>query len=808
MKVLKFGGTSLADAGVILSVKDIVEARPADTIVVVSAFGGVTNQLLQAVSLAVSRNEAYKKEIAELKARHEKIIREVINKSRVDAVLSEVKKLLKELEDILGGVFLLRDISLKSLDYLLSFGERISAFVLSEVIPDSYYLDSRQFICTDSCFGNARVDMKTTESLIKTKFSDRNQYTICPGFIASNEKGESTTLGRGGSDYTASIIASCLQATGLEIWTDVDGFMTADPKKVKEAYAVDSLTYPEAMELSHFGAKVVYTPTILPVYQKNIPVWIKNTLNPSAQGTLISTSKDSKTKTLIKGISSIDHVVLLTMQGPGMAGVSGVSARLFSALARVEVNIVLITQASSEYSITFAIAPNEQEKAKAIIELEFVSEMSRGDIRLLSEEDLSIIAIVGDQMKNKPGISANLFRSLGINGINVVAIAQGSSERNVSVVVHHNDLKKSLNVIHEGFFLSETKELHLYICGLGGVGKQLISQLANQKNELEKQHRLKINLMGVARSKKMLVDPRGIDFNFCESDLERKGEPTSIPEFISKITTLNLRNSIFIDCTADEEVANMYQDVLDQYVSVVTANKIACSSAYKVYANLIKTARENGVRFMYETNVGAGLPIIKTFDDLTNSGDKIIRIEAVLSGTMNYIFNIAGPGVTLSDAIKKAKELGFSEPDPRVDLSGIDVARKILILARQAGYHLELDDVKVQPFLPDTCFKGSLDDFWKQLEALNDVFEKERQEIAKDGKKWRLVALLSEGRTEVKRVAVDQEHPAYYLEGSNNIILITTERYKNDPMVIKGYGAGADVTAAGVFGDIIRVANI
>lgn len=798
----------MADAQVILSVKEIVEARPADTIVVVSAFGGVTNQLLHAVKLATSHDEAYRQEISDLRVRHEKIVREVITPSRTEAVVHEIDVLLTELSEMLGGVYLLHDISKKSLDHLLAYGERLSAYILSEVIPESYYLDSRHFIRTNSDFGNARVDLQATAEMIRIKFADRHQYTICPGFIASNSQGETTTLGRGGSDYSAALIAASLDAAGLEIWTDVDGFMTADPRKVKEAYAIDVLSYPEAMELSHFGAKVVYTPTILPVYQKNIPVWIKNTLNPTAKGTLISASKDSGDTALIKGVSSIDEVVLMTVLGPGMAGVPGVSARLFGVLARAGVNIILITQASSEYSITFAISPADKERASLAIHNEFEAEMNRGNIRLLSEGDLSIIAIVGEKMKNKPGISANLFKSLGINGVNVVAIAQGSSERNISVVVEQRGLKKALNVIHEGFFLSETKNLHLYICGLGGVGKELIQQLAGQKDALAKEHKLNIKLMGLARSKKMLVSAEELSFDQCEQLLEEEGEASSISSFIDQMFAQNLRNSIFVDCTADQGVAQTYQRILDGYVSVVTANKIACSSSYAMYAKLIQTAREKGLRFMYETNVGAGLPIIKTFDDLTRSGDKIIRVEAVLSGTLNFLFNALSPDMPLSQTVRRAQELGFSEPDPRIDLSGVDVARKILILARQAGYALELEDVKVHSFLPDRCFEGTLDDFWQQLQHMDEAFESERRKVAAEGKQWRFVAVFSDGKAEVQMMAVDQSHPSYYLEGSNNIILITTERYKKDPMVIKGYGAGADVTAAGVFGDIIRVANI
>jgi len=618
-----------------------------------------------------------------------------------------------------------------------------------------------------------------------------------------------TTLGRGGSDYSASIFAAALNAEVLEIWTDVDGFMTADPKKVEKAYAIENLTYSEAIELSHFGAKVIYTPTLRPVYKKNIPIIVLNTFNPALKGTVITSKSSVDNRSPIKGISSIDHIDLITLQGTGMVGVSGTSMRLFGALARKNINIILITQASSEYSITFAVNPIDSLIAHEALNEEFKTEIDHNkELKILVEKNLSIIAIVGERMKNTPGISATLFKALGRNGINVIATAQGSSELNISVVIKYESLKKALNVIHDGFFLSRLKEMHLFVAGTGLVGSSLMKQIQKQHATLLSEHNLKINLIGVSNSRKMLIDKKGIPLDNYRDILKNSGEKGDISLFIQQMTRLNLRNSVFIDCTAEEDVAQRYGDILSRYVSIVTANKIACSSEQSYYQQLKAIANERGVKFMYETTVGAGLPIIKTINDLVLSGDKILKIEAVLSGTMNFIFNELGPEMPLSSAIRKAKEKGYSEPDPRLDLSGRDVVRKILILAREAGYQIEREDVVVNNILPDDCFKGDLNHFFEKVKEIDADFEHKRKELTRQNLKWRYFATLEMGKARVELLTIGSDHPSFNLEGSNNIILLTTDRYNELPMVIKGYGAGADVTAAGVFADLMRVVNV
>jgi aspartokinase/homoserine dehydrogenase 1 len=585
--------------------------------------------------------------------------------------------------------------------------------------------------------------------------------------------------------------------------------MTADPKKVERAYAIESLTYSEAIELSHFGARVIYTPTLRPVYKKNIPIIVLNTFNPESKGTIISNKSNDNNRSPIKGISSIDHIDLITLQGTGMVGVTGTSMRLFGALARKNINVVLITQASSEYSITFAVSPTDSVIASEALNDEFKIEIDHNkELKILIEKNLSIIAIVGERMKNTPGISATLFRSLGRNGINVIATAQGSSELNISVVIKNDSLKKALNVIHDGFFLSRFKEMYLFIAGTGLVGSSLMKQLQKQYSTLISEHNLKINLIGVTNSRKMLIDKKGIPLENYKEDLKSSGEKGDISAFIQQMTKLNLRNSVFIDCTANEDVALRYGEILTRYVSIVTANKIACSSEQSYYQKLKSIASERGVRFMYETTVGAGLPIIKTINDLVLSGDKILKVEAVLSGTMNFIFNELSPSMPLSSAIRKAREIGYSEPDPRVDLSGTDVVRKIMILAREAGYSIEKEDVIINKFLPDECFKGDLNDFFEKVKEYDAEFELKRKELTKKNLKWRFFATMELGKARVELLTIGADHPSFNLEGSNNIILLTTNRYNELPMVIKGYGAGAEVTAAGVFADLMRVVNV
>lgn len=808
MKVLKFGGSSVGTPACILKVKSIVESQVEPSIIVVSAFQGVTDQLIKVSKLAVERDESYKDLLSEIEQRHYQAVKELFQVNQQSNILAGIKVLINELEETLYGVFLLQDLTAKTHDTIVSFGERLSSFIISLKINDSYLVEIRDLIKTDSQYGRAQVLFNQSYPLIAEHFKSLKKYAVVPGFIASNEKGETTTLGRGGSDYTAAIIAAGVDASVLEIWTDVDGFMTADPRKVEKAYAIESLSYAEAMELSHFGAKVLYTPTIHPVLEKRIRIHIKNTFYPERKGTVIGMQEIIPSPSPIKGISSIDHIDLVTIQGSGMVGVTGTSMRLFTALARQNINIILITQASSEYSISFAILPDATQEAERAIREEFHPEIEIiHSIRILVEKDLSVIAIVGERMRHTPGISAKLFHALGRNGINVIAIAQGSSELNISVVISHHSLRKAMNVIHEGFFLSHYRELHLFLAGVGTVGSRLLNQIHNQQDKLLSDHRLKVNLIGLSNSKKMIIDHNGIDIESYK-DLLSEGQPADLQAFSSRIAELNLRNSVFIDCTASAEVAESYKRHFNNYVSVVTANKIACSSAYDNYRDLKSTAQAKGVKFIFETNVGAGLPIINTMNDLIKSGDRILELEAVLSGTLNYIFNTMDKENHLSDVIRQAKELGFSEPDPRIDLSGIDVIRKLIILSRESGYRIEEEQVEVSPILPKECFEGELDEFWEKVSKYNDEYEQKRLEIEKNNRKWRFVARLKDGKASVRLAEVGMDHPLYHLEGSNNIIMITTERYKEHPMIIKGYGAGAEVTAAGMFADIIRIANI
>jgi len=809
MKVLKFGGSSVATPENIRKVKAIVEQSPDNKLVVVSAFGGVTDQLVKACTLAAQGNEEYKNELSEVEQRHLNTAKALVKPQQQGHVLSELKVMLNELEDYLHSIARLRELTPKLQDYVLSFGERMSSFVLSEVLEGASLVDSRSVIKTDGNYGKAKVDFEKTNKLCREALSKIETRVVLPGFIASNDKGDTTTLGRGGSDYTAAILAAALGSSVTEIWTDVDGFMTADPRKVEKAYPIKHLSYSEVFELSNFGAKVVYPPTVHPLLTAKIPMVIKNTFNPQAEGTLVNAAVDTSSEQIIKGISSIDDITLLTLQGVGMAGISGISKRLFGALAEAKVSVILISQASSEQSITFAIVPVDVPQAKAAIEEAFSFEMQRGTIGLKIEEEMSVIAIVGENMKRMPGISGKLFNALGKNGINVVTIAQGSSELNISAVVQKLNLRKALNVIHEAFFLVGYREVHLYIAGVGTVGGNLLQQISRQREGLMKNHSLKVNLVGVMNSRKMLFDVQGIDLSDVKGELERKGAPLNLGAFAQRVAEVNLRNSIFVDCTANADVADMYEKMLRSFVSVVTANKIACSSEYAHYRQLQELSRSRGVKFLYETNVGAGLPVIKTINELVLSGDKITKLEAVLSGTLNFIFNTISEKVSMSKAIQLAKEKGYSEPDPRIDLSGVDVLRKILILSRECGYALEKSEVAVKTFLPDSCFSTpTIDAFFDEVKKLDADFEARRKALYAEGKRWRFVASFENGKACIGLQEVDVAHPFFNLQGSDNIITLYTERYSAQPMVIKGAGAGAAVTAAGVFGDIIRVANI
>ena len=812
MKVLKFGGTSVGSVNSILSVKKIVEAIEEPVIVVVSALGGITDKLLATSTMASKGDLAYEKELSEIIARHLDVIEGVIEDKEVRMdVQKKVMALLDELSNIFKGVYLINDLSAKTSDTIVSYGERLSSLIVSNVIKDAKLFDSRKYIKTVKQFNKHIVDFDLTNKLIKETFSPLPKVSLVPGFISSStETGEVTNLGRGGSDYTASILATALDANTLEIWTDVDGFMTADPRVISSAYVIDRLTFTEAMELCNFGAKVIYPPTIYPVYHKNIPIRILNTFNPTAPGTYISKERvKEEGKAIIKGISSINDTCLITVQGLGMVGVIGVNYRIFKTLAKNGISVFMVSQASSENNTTFAVRNADADLAVQVLNDEFALERAQGDMNdTVAEKDLATVAIVGENMKRTPGIAGKLFGTLGRNGINVIACAQGASETNISFVVDSKSLRKSLNVIHDSFFLSEYQVLNLFICGVGTVGGSLIEQIHSQRQKLMQENGLQLNVVGIADASKAIFSREGFDLERFREELAEKGKESSLDTLRNEIIGMNIFNSVFVDCTASAGVASLYKDLLMHNVSVVAANKIAASSEYENYRELKQIARQRGVKYLFETNVGAGLPIINTINDLIHSGDKILKIEAVLSGTLNYIFNKISADIPFSKTIKMAQEERYSEPDPRIDLSGKDVIRKLVILAREAGYRIEQSDVEKNLFVPDDFFEGSLDDFWKKVPSLDAGFEARRKVLEAENKHWRFVARLENGKASVGLQEVGVNHPFYGLEGSNNIILLTTERYKEYPMMIQGYGAGAGVTAAGVFADIMSIANV
>lgn len=788
-------------------INEIIASQMEPGIVIVSAFGGITDQIITTARKAMQHDPTYRDEMIAIGERHFQAIHDLLEGENREYTLKIVDALINEFQDILHGVYLLEDLSPKTLDYLLSFGERLSALIISRFIEKADYYDARKLIITDSNFSNATVDFPATEKRIRSKLGNLKGTVILPGFVASDQQGRTTTLGRGGSDYTAAIVAATLKASVLEVWTDVDGFMTADPRIVKKAYPIDCMTYEEAMELSHFGAKVVYTPTLSPAFRADVPIRVLNTFNREAPGTLISHQGLCKSDHLIKGISSINNVDLVTVKGAGMVGKTGTSARVFSSLARNHVNVILITQASSEMTISFAVDPSSSDAAVKGLREEFLNEIEiRREMDIEVIRELSIIAIVGEEMRHTPGISAILYQSLGRNGISVIATAQGSSELNISVVIRQESLKKALNAINEGFFLSDMKEIHLYIAGTGNVGSKLLNQISLQQQPLMASHRLKINVVGITNSRKMIIDTDGIDISDHMKALEQ-GQQADLDQFITTIAEMNMRNSVFVDCTASEVLSNRYIDLFESYVSVITANKIACSSEYSLFKKLKQSALNHGITFSFETNVGAGLPVISTIQDLISSGDKILEIEAVVSGTLNYIFNILSEEITFSKAITMAMENGYSEPDPRLDLSGMDVKRKLLILARESGYVLEEEQVEIETFLPDELFEGDVDSFLEEVKKYDEEWEEKRKKLKASGRRWRYVAALKDGQGTIGLREMKERHPAYQLEASNNIILLTTSRYKELPLLIQGYGAGADVTAAGLFADVIRAGN-
>ena len=804
----------------ILSLKKIVEteARTQPVVVVVSALNGITDQLIATSKMAKQGDEHYREEFDTMVTRHHQMIEAIItdDKKRID-LFNNVDQLFDQLKSIFYGVYLIHDLSEKTADTIVSYGERLSSHIVAAMIKNGVRMNSRDFIRTWDKEGKHVIDADLTTQLVKEAFKDINEKNVyvVPGFIARDrDSHETTNLGRGGSDYTASIIAAVLNAEILEIWTDVDGFMTADPKVIKTAYTINELSYVEAMELCNFGAKVIYPPTIYPVCVKNIPVKVKNTFNPEHPGTLIKAKIENDQKP-IKGISSIKGTSLITVTGLSMVGVIGVNRRIFTTLANKGISVFMVSQASSENSTSIGVRDEDAAAAAEVLNAEFAKEIETGAMFPMQvESGLATIAIVGENMKQTPGIAGKLFGTLGRSGISVIACAQGASETNISFVVDGKFLRKSLNVLHDSFFLSEYKVLNLFICGIGTVGGMLLEQIRTQQQFLMQSRRLKLNVVGISDVDNFVLDRDGIDLDNYEKTL-RAGFPANTDHMRDEIVKMNIFNSVFVDCTASKQIATLYQTFLEHNISVVAANKIAASSDYDSYLKLRQTARDRGVWFRYETNVGAGLPIIGTINDLCNSGDKILKIEAILSGTLNFIFNEIAADVPFSETVRRAKEQRYSEPDPRIDLSGTDVIRKLVILTREAGYKVEQDDVEKHLFVPDSYFEGSIEDFWKRLPELDADFECRRKVLEAENKRWRFVATMeadennpSSFKTSVALKEVPYGHPFYGLEGSNNIVLLTTERYKEYPMLIQGYGAGAAVTAAGVFANIMSIANI
>ena len=815
MIVLKFGGTSVANAqNIQLAINIVTEKSKKEKLaVVVSALSGVTDMLLIASQKAASKDENYKNNIEEIKQKHFDTISVLIDSNNQNQLLIKINSQINQLQTLLDGCFLLGELSPRTSDAIASFGELLSsqiiATALQQTIPNSSFKDSRELIKTNSNFGKAVVNFDITNSLIADYFiSNKYQVVILPGFIASSKDGNTTTLGRGGSDYTAAIIANGVNADSLEIWTDVNGMFTANPKIVKQAQPIESISYQEAMELSHFGAKVLYPPTIQPVLNSNIPIWIKNTFEPEAYGTLISNNPDANTNP-IKGISHIDNIALLTVEGSGMIGVAGSSKRLFEVLSQENINVIFITQASSEHSICIGIQNQDAERARKAINKTFELEIAQNKIdNCIVEKDLCIVALVGENMKNHQGLSGKMFSTLGKNNVNIRAIAQGASERNISVVINEKDVKKALNTLHERFFEDNTKQLNLFVMGVGNVGEKFIDQIHQQKKFLKENMKMNVRVIAMSNSRKMVFDEDGLSLKDWKSLLDN-GETATISEFISKAKELNLRNSIFVDITANGDIASIYDQFLKQNIAVVTCNKIACSSQYDNYKNLKNLSRKYNAPFLFETNVGAGLPIIDTLKHLIASGDKVNRINAVLSGSLNFIFNNFSDSYSFHDVVKEAGVQGFTEPDPKIDLSGVDVARKILILIRESGYEMEMEAIENNCFLPQECMETTNnEDFFKSLTKHSTHFENLLSEAKAKDCRIKFVASFDNGKASVGLQFIPKESPFYNLEGKDNIVEFYTDRYIDQPLIIKGAGAGAAVTASGIFADVIRIGNV
>jgi len=813
MLVLKFGGTSVGSAENIEKVMTIVKekSKTGKLLVVVSAMGGTTDALLECGKLAAAGNEAYKEKLQEIEQRHISTVKELVPVQHQSALLSMVKKMCNEIEDLCNGIFLLNELSVRTIDKLLSYGELLSSQMITAALvgkgTQAKWVDSREIIKTNSEFGNATVDYTVTNKNIQSLINTSDKLFIIPGFVASDAKNITTTLGRGGSDFTAAIFAAAVDAGSLEIWTDVSGMMTADPRWVANAKIISSISYQEAMELSHFGAKVIYPPTIQPVLSKNIPVWIKNTFAKDEHGTVIKDDAESDGN-IIRGISSINNIALLSLEGSGMVGVPGFSKRLFEALSGASINVILITQGSSEHSICVGVDAVNADKAKRVIDQAFAGEITMLRVEpLIVEKDLSIVALVGDHMKSHPGISGKMFGALGKNGINVRAIAQGSSERNISAVVSTADVRKAINVLHEEFFETSYKQINIFIAGAGNVGSKLIRQLHQQQMFLRDHLRLQIRVVGIANSKKAVIKNEGLDLSNWEKILG-DGSDSNIEQFVDEIIEKNLRNSVFVDVTASDKVAEVYERLLQKTVSVVACNKIACSSSYARYRKLKELSNEFNASFLFETNVGAGLPVIGTLTDLLRSGDNVQSIEAVLSGTLNFVFNHYDGKRLFADVVQQAQDEGYTEPDPRLDLSGKDVMRKIMILARETGEKIEMDDIANDSFMPESCMQGSVDNFYSEMRKHEDHFKKLYDAAAKNGHKLKFVARYGGGKASVGLQHISSEQDLYHLYGKDNVVLFYTDRYKEQPLVVKGAGAGAEVTASGVFADIMRAARV
>ncbi|MEE1223611.1 MAG: bifunctional aspartate kinase/homoserine dehydrogenase I [Bacteroidaceae bacterium] len=811
MKVLKFGGTSVGTPQSMRSVKQIVEqaAQEEDVIVVVSALGGITDKLLRTADMALNGDSAYKRSLAEIIERHEQMVQEIIpQRSRRETLWAVVSQLLEELRSIYQGVFLIRDLSDRTLAGIVSYGERISSRIVAAMIEESEWFDSRDIIKTEVKGGRNRLATEVTYGNVRQTWQNpMPRISVMGGFISTDAAtGEITNLGRGGSDYTAAIVAAALDARQLEIWTDVDGFMTADPRVISAAYVIPELSYVEAMELCNFGAKVVYPPTIYPVCIKNIPILIKNTFNPSAPGSIIKAKVTPDPNRCIKGLSSITGTTLITISGLSMVGVIGVNRRIFGCLAENGISVFMVSQASSESSTSLGVKDEDRERACQVLDKEFEKEIADGSMfPSHAESGLATVAVVGEHMKHTPGIAGKLFGTLGRSGISVIACAQGASETNISFVIQEPYLRKALNVIHDSFFLSEYKVLNLFICGVGTVGSSLIAQIAHQREKLKQELRLDLRVVGIASGHNAMFNRQGLDLENWREAL-KASEPSNSERLMREVLGMNIFNSVFVDCTASEELAGLYQQLLENNINIVAANKVAASGRYEDYLRLKQTANERGVKYLFETNVGAGLPIIRTINDLVHSGDRVLRIDAVLSGTLNFIFNTISKDIPFSQTVRMAKEQGYTEPDPRIDLSGKDVLRKLVILSREAGYRIEQVDVEQNLFVPQEVMDGTIEEFWQKLPTLDDKFEAMRAPLAERGMKWRYVATIENGKASTGLREIPIGHPFHELEGSNNVVMLTTERYNKYPMLIQGYGAGASVTAAGVFSDILSLA--